>query len=148
VAALRASAFDELSLPRALRDLADQFAESTAIMIDLDVALPDDARLAPETALTLYRAAQEGLTNVQRHAGASRVHLSLARTNGGFELAIQDDGRGPTPDAAQADPSRDGGFGLLGLGERVDLLGGWVSFGRGPAGGGRLVVVVPAEDVA
>jgi signal transduction histidine kinase len=145
VAALRASAFEELSLPRALRALAVEFAESTDIAIELDLGLPDEVRLAPETALALYRAAQEGLTNVQRHAAGSRVLVSLARNNGSVELTIQDDGRGPTLDPGQGEPSPDGCFGLLGLGERVELLGGRVWFGRGPEGGARLVVVVPAE---
>jgi signal transduction histidine kinase len=148
VAALRASAFEATSLPRALRALADEFSEGTEVRIDLDLALPDDAKLAPETALALYRAAQEGLTNVQRHAGAGRVLVSLTRRNGTLELVIRDDGQGPSPGEAAREPGQTGGFGLLGLRERVELLGGRVSFGRGPAGGGLLVVTLPADEAA
>ena len=140
VAALRAASLDELSLPRALRKLATEFAESTSIDVRLDLALPDDERLAPETALALYRAAQEGLTNVQRHARAAHVHLSLARSNGSFELTVQDDGQGPpTPERTEQ-----GGFGLLGLRERLELLGGQLEFSRAEPAGSRLRVVVPA----
>jgi signal transduction histidine kinase len=143
VAALRAAAFDELSLPRALRALAEEFSVGTAVVVDLDLALPDDVRLAPERALALYRAAQEGLTNVQRHARAGHVQLSLAQTNGMLALGIQDDGVGPVAELA-GELAQDSGFGLLGLRERVELLGGHVRFGRGPAGGGRLEVTLPA----
>src|SRR5215211_2507691 len=95
VAALRAATLDELSLPRALRKLTVEFTETTSIAVRLDLGVPDDVRLGPETALALYRAAQEGLTNVQRHAQATTVRLSLARTNGSLELALQDNGCGP-----------------------------------------------------
>jgi signal transduction histidine kinase len=145
VAALRASAIEELSLPRALRALADEFSAATSLALRLDLRLPEDAKVAPETALALYRAAQEGLTNVQRHAGAGRVEVCLARNNGNLELVIRDDGRGPAVGETAGAPSQQGGFGLLGLRERVELLGGSVSFGRGPSGGGLLVVAVPAE---
>jgi signal transduction histidine kinase len=80
VAALRAANLEELSLPRALSKLATEFRESTGLAVQLELAVPDDVRLAPETALALYRAAQEGLTNVQRHARAASVHLPCART--------------------------------------------------------------------
>jgi signal transduction histidine kinase len=146
VAALRASTLEELSLPRALRRLAAEFGESTGIAVEVEVAIPDDARVAPEAALALYRAAQEGLTNVHRHAGASAIRLSLARGNGHLTLVVQDDGVGPPAD----ETPEHGGFGVLGLRERVELLGGQVSFGpahpQGARRGARLAVMLPAAD--
>jgi signal transduction histidine kinase len=138
VAALRAASLEELSLPRALRKLAAEFGESTGIAVEVDLALPDDARVAPEAALALYRAAQEGLTNVQRHARASAVHLRLARQNGSLELVVEDDGLGPPVEAAT-----EAGFGLVGLRERLDLLGGRLGFGPASPRGSRLAVAVP-----
>jgi signal transduction histidine kinase len=141
VAALRAATLEELSLPRAVDKLAREFAESTGIAVELRLAAPDDVRLAPEAAQALYRVAQEGLTNVQRHARAATVCLSLAAHNGGVELAVQDDGVGPSAESGHATD----GFGLLGLRERVELLGGRLSFGRAPSGGSRLAASVPAD---
>ena len=101
---------------------------------------PRDVHLAPEASLALYRAAQEGLTNVYRHAQAQAAALSLARRNGAIELMIEDDGVGPP------EPLNGSGFGLLGLRERVALLDGRVRFERAVAGGARLVVTLPAES--
>ncbi|HEY3078719.1 MAG TPA: sensor histidine kinase [Chloroflexota bacterium] len=147
VAALRAATLEELSLPRAIRKLATEFGEHTGIAVEVDVALPDDARVAPEAALALYRAAQEGLTNVQRHARASAIRLALTQEHGQLAMTVQDDGVGPPP----TDDAREiGGFGVLGLRERVELLGGQVSFGpahpEGARRGARLTVVLPVAD--
>jgi signal transduction histidine kinase len=142
VAALRAASSEELSLPTALKRLAAEFAEGTGIKVHLDVLFPEDELLAPETALALYRAAQEGLTNVQRHANAANVQLALSKNDGNLELAVQDDGQSP----GQPDADGQSGFGLLGLRERVELLGGRLQFGRGPEGGARLVVLLPARE--
>lgn len=138
VAAMRASTWEELSLPRALSRLATEFSESTGITVQLQLEVPDDVRLGSETAMALYRVAQEGLTNVQKHARATTVHLSLSAGDGNFELAVEDDGIGP-PENGTNDRS---GFGLLGLRERVELLGGHLTFGRASRGGSRLAVVL------
>ncbi|HYU18880.1 MAG TPA: sensor histidine kinase [Chloroflexota bacterium] len=142
VAALRASTLDELSLSRALSKLAQEFTESTGITVQLDVAVPDSLRPAPDAALALYRVAQEGLTNVHRHARATNVRLSLSGQNGTLELAVQDDGVGPN----EPERSDHGGFGLLGLRERIELLGGQLQFGPGSSGGCRLAAVLPAPE--
>lgn len=133
VAALRAASLEELSLPVALRKLASEFGEGTGLSVEVDV--PADLHVRHEAALALYRVAQEGLTNVQRHARAQRVDLRLASENGALHLTIDDDGAGP---AATAD-----GFGLTGLRERVELLGGNLSFGPGAERGSRLEATVP-----
>jgi signal transduction histidine kinase len=139
VGTLRATSPDELSLPRALDKLAREFTENTGIVVRLELQLGGDVRPAPETALALYRAAQEGLTNVHRHARATSVDLTLVASDGKMELALQDDGVGPTENGDRAQE----GFGLLGLRERVELLGGQVRFGRAPTGGSRLTVALP-----
>ncbi|MBI4340621.1 MAG: sensor histidine kinase [Chloroflexi bacterium] len=142
VSALRASSLEELSLPRALRKLAAEFSESTGIAVIADISLPDDTSVPTQASLALFRVAQEGLTNVHKHAKAQKARLSLSRQNGGFCLSIEDDGTGP---GANGKPDQKG-FGLLGLRERVDLLGGALSFGPKPTGGSRLSVIVPSEN--
>jgi signal transduction histidine kinase len=142
VGALRAATLEELSLPVSLRQLVSEFAASTGLQVEL--ALPEQVRPAPEVGLALYRAAQEGLTNAQRHARAHSVCLSLrTRARDGLELIVEDDGIGPDAGAV----SHGEGFGLLGLRERVELLGGRVSFDARPGGGSRLTVSLPAGEV-
>lgn len=142
VAALRASSLDELALPRALEKLAADFARDTGIEVRLIMDLPDAARLPPDASLALYRVAQEGLTNVHRHARARTARLTLGRTaDGGVELAVQDDGAGPPPEATE-----NGGFGLLGLRERVELLGGRLGFEGVSSGGSRLTALLPVGE--
>ncbi len=118
VAALRAGPNDNRPLPDSLRALADE-ARSAGIVAHCEVRGP--ARpLSAQTELTLYRAAQEALTNVRKHARASKVQVTL--DYGAPEhvrLVVEDNGIG------SAAPT--GGFGLLGLRERVQLLGGSVS---------------------
>ena len=138
VAALRSATLEELSLAGALKKLTDDFAESTGMAVRLEVEAPEEElSLPPDARLALYRAAQEGLTNVQRHARASMARVVLTRENGNVELAVEDDGVGPG--------KSDGGFGIVGLRERVELLGGKLGFAAAPAGGSRLAVTLPAH---
>jgi len=99
-----------------------------------------DARpVEAKTALALYRAAQEGLTNVRKHANASRVDVTLDFTQPDhIGLTIQDDGTGA------ADTS--GGFGLIGIRERVQLLGGEFRVNTVPGKGFLLEVTVPVLE--
>ncbi len=139
VAALRSATLEELSLAGALKKLATDFSENTGLDVQLDVAIPEDLQLPSDARLALYRAAQEGLTNVQRHAHAQCARVLVARQNGHVELAVEDDGVGP------GSGKSDGGFGIVGLRERVELLGGQLGFGCGEGGGSRLAVSVPVR---
>src|SRR5579883_1193097 len=138
VGALRSATLEELSLAGALKKLASVFAENTGMDVQLDLEVPEDLSLPFDTRLALYRAAQEGLTNVQRHAHARSARVVLARENGHVELAVEDDGIGPGSSRGES------GFGLTGLRERVELLGGQLGFGSAPEGGSRLSVRLPA----
>jgi signal transduction histidine kinase len=89
--------------------------------------------------IALYRAVQEALTNVRKHAQASKVLVRLRYEEGWLDLLVLDNGVGSTADLA-SDGQRAGGFGLIGLGERVKLLGGQVTFGPAAAGGYRVTV--------
>ncbi|HEU0021852.1 MAG TPA: sensor histidine kinase, partial [Dehalococcoidia bacterium] len=137
VASLRAHTLEDFSLPRALQKLAAGFTESTGLPVQVQGDLSDSVPLAPEVSLALYRTAQEGLTNVEKHAQATSVHLVLSPGDEGIELVVQDDGIGPSGHGL---PNR-GGFGLLGLQERVELLGGHLHFGPAASSIGAVLKV-------
>jgi signal transduction histidine kinase len=87
--------------------------------------------------LTAYRIVQEALTNVVRHAGASSVHVAIARSSDGVTIDVSDDGNGSAPAGS--------GLGLAGMRERVALVGGAVTAGPGPSGGWTVHADLPVE---
>ena len=134
VAALRASPTESRLLPEALAKLVEQW-NATGLRARLSV---EGARrqLTPPADLTLYRAAQEALTNVGQHAGASRVDLILDyRAPESVLLLVEDDGVGSSNSGE--------GFGLLGVRERAQLLGGEVRVHTETGKGFRLEVELP-----
>ena len=134
VAALRAAPNDSRPLPEAIGQLVAE-TRAAGIVTTLDVRGQPRA-LAPQTEQTLYRAAQEALTNVRKHARASRADLTLDYTAADHvRLVIRDNGVG----AAETD----GGFGLLGLRERAQLIGAGVQISSAPGQGFRLEVEAP-----
>jgi len=134
VASLRASPLDDRPLPQALAVLAEEGrAEGTFVEVEV---LGTPRPLPPAAALTLFRAGQEGLTNARKHAQARRVRLTLDYTvPQAARVAVVDDGRGA--DGVEQ------GFGLLGLRERAQLLGGRVRVETAPGKGFTLEVEVP-----
>ncbi|HEX9067222.1 MAG TPA: sensor histidine kinase [Ktedonobacterales bacterium] len=153
VAALRPTDLMATSLPEALRRLvAESEAQLPDTTVTLDIEGPVE-RLAPETHTALYRCAQEALTNIRKHAAASnvlvrlRVSPSLDDGAGHVELTVLDNGRG-TDAGPQATDAHQRGFGLLGMRERIALLGGDVSSGAEPGRGWRVEVQIPLEASA
>jgi signal transduction histidine kinase len=118
---LRPAVLDEQGLEAALLNQARAFEAANGVACDIRSGL--DARLAPELETVLYRVTQESLTNIGKHARASRVTVSLATENGGVRLRIHDDGVGFDPLAAR-ELVTDGHFGLAGMRERVEMVGG------------------------
>ncbi|PRH80717.1 sensor histidine kinase [Streptomyces solincola] len=137
---LRPGVLAELGLTSALRALVGEFATGGGPVVGhrVDAGLP---ALDEETELVLYRVAQEGLTNVVRHADAGRADVELHAVPGGVELLIRDDGRG-VGDAPE-------GAGLRGMRERALLVGAEVGVGPGPGGRGTQVRLrVPVDPEA
>jgi signal transduction histidine kinase len=130
---LRPSALDQLGLAAALRALA---REVTAWGLPVEVHL-EDVLLRDETAIGLYRIGQEGLSNAWRHAGASRAVVTLACEKDGVVLTVADDGCGFDPASARG---RDRCFGLLGMAERAEALGGHLAVESAPGEGTRVTV--------
>ena len=92
--------------------------------------------LAEEQREALYRAAQEGLTNVRKHAGAATADVVLGYTAAAVRVEVRDDGRGGDAGAAT-------GFGLVGLRERTEHLGGELAFTSTPGRGSALTMEIP-----
>jgi signal transduction histidine kinase len=134
---LRPSALDDFGLVAALERLTDSFSETTGISADFQSALADD-RLPGEVETALYRIVQESLTNVVKHAQARRVSILLTRKDGAVKAVVEDDGRG-------FDPSdrADGGFGLVGMRERLALLGGRLEVESARENGTTVAAEVP-----
>jgi signal transduction histidine kinase len=143
---LRPSLLDDLGLLPALRSLVADFSERSGIRI----ALEAPAQLPPlskDAELALFRALQEALSNVVRHAGAQSVGVEICIREGALSLTIADDGRGP----ATTDPAvleREGHMGLTGMRERIAALGGTVRFDGQPGAGARVEVRVPVTTEA
>jgi signal transduction histidine kinase len=140
---LRPSLLDDLGLLPALRWYVNRYARRLDMEVELE-ALGLEERLAPEMETALYRIVQEALTNVARHAQATRVTIRLKGGAGGVVTAvIEDDGRGfDTEKLAARDPSGRGA-GLLGMRERVAGLGGSVCVQSSPGQGTRLLIRIP-----
>jgi signal transduction histidine kinase len=143
---LRPSLLDDLGLLPALRSLVADFGAHSDVRIGF-TAPASIPTLSKEAELALFRALQEALSNVRRHAAARSVEVTLALDPDGLRLAVRDDGRGP-PDVSPERLERDGHMGLAGMRERIGALGGSVRFGGGRGAGAALEVllpVIPAE---
>ena len=133
---LRPPMLDTLGLGAALRALAEEWSTQTGLEIHLD--LPEDASLRSlpgEAAVNLYRVAQEALSNVARHAAARQVTLGLAWKANRLEMTVQDDGKGfRLPDTSDTLTAA-GHYGLAGMQERVELIGGHLAMESAPGQG-------------
>ena len=132
---LRPKALDDFGLVAALERLRDTFSEQTGMRVDLESQIRD--RLPTDVETALYRIVQEALTNIVKHAQATAVSIVLARKAGTVTAVIEDDGRGFTPGG-----TRDG-LGLLGMGERLALLGGKLKIESSHGAGTTIVAELP-----
>ena len=142
---LRPSLLDDLGLLPALRSLVAEFSERSGMRVGLaaPAALPP---LSEQAELALFRALQEALSNVLRHAEARSVEIGISVNRDGVLLEVRDDGRGLTADATPERLERAGHMGLAGMRERIGALGGTVHFRGEPGAGALLEVLVPAGE--
>ncbi len=134
---LRPKVLDDFGLVPALERLTETLEHQTGITVRLESGLGDE-RLSPEVETALYRIVQESLTNVVKHARAQNVRVALTRLPGAAVAMIEDDGRG-----FDAATTRDGGFGLDGMRERVGLFEGRLQIDSGEGTGTTIVAEVP-----
>jgi signal transduction histidine kinase len=138
IAELRPAALDQLGLQPALASLVERTAVTSGLEVRTTFELPDDLRPAPETETTVYRIVQESLTNVAKHARAEGVDVEVRYEDNEIRIAVADDGVG-----IDAEDKRNGGFGLTGMRERVELAGGELDVGPGAEGGTRVSARLP-----
>jgi len=131
---LRPSHLDNLGLAFAMRSHCREFSRRTGLPCEVDVH-EDFDELDPASAIAFYRIAQEALTNITKHAEASRVHMTLVREDQAVRLRIVDDGRG-VAEGALAKPKS---HGVVGMRERMRQLGGTFSISRGANGKGTVI---------
>ena len=134
---LRPKALDDFGLVAAAEHLVQTFSEATSIRVDLEAQLGEE-RLPAEVETTLYRIVQEALTNIVKHAEASRVSILLVRRSGSAAVVIEDDGQAFDPAEL-----REGGMGIIGMRERVELHEGRLTVESAPGSGATLAAEVP-----
>ncbi len=143
---LRPSVLDDLGLQSAILWYADRCLKPRGVTVRCEFG-GLEGRLPVEYETTLFRVAQEAMTNIARHARAETVLVQCARRDGQLTLEIEDDGQGFDA-LALARPDDSGrGVGLLGMRERVELLGGTLQLDSAPGEGTRLSLTVPLTEV-
>ena len=142
VSMLGPAILDDVGLVAAIQRLCDDFGERADTIIDCELDPPPDSGLSPALESACYRVTQEALTNVARHARATRVLVRLTLAPRTIHLEVHDNGRGFDPDPRRATGSV-GGRGLVGMRERVELLGGTLRIDTSPDIGTRVVVDLP-----
>ena len=136
---LRPAALDDFGLVPAIERLRDLTDEQSGVSVELRSEIGDE-RLSPETETTLYRIAQEALTNVLKHADARKVTMRLSHSGPGVALVVQDDGRGFDPDDVREDS-----VGLIGMRERAALVGGHLTIESTEGAGTMVTAEVPIQ---
>jgi signal transduction histidine kinase len=133
--ALRPAELDQLGLAMAIEWMVERTGATSTTRFGCEMDGVD--RLPPEMEITLYRIAQEGINNVLKHANATEAILQLQRADGAVRFSIFDNGRGLDK------PRHPDGQGLMGMAERVRLLGGKFDIQSAPGKGTRLTVTIP-----
>jgi signal transduction histidine kinase len=136
ISELRPATLDQLGLAAALEDLGERVGHGAEVELETELKV-DAGRLDPELEIAVYRLVQEALNNVAKHAAATRVELWVRSDAERLEVRVTDDGRGFDPTEAH------GGFGLIGMRERAELVGGELQIESRPGTGTKVIASVP-----
>jgi signal transduction histidine kinase len=147
---LRPNVLDDLGLAAAIEWLAEHQVRREAIAVRCELGDLQDCRADPTVEIALFRVVQESLTNVVRHAEASAVLIQGGVDTGGrggarIWIEIEDDGRGFEPQRVKADADTLRGVGLLGMRERMDLIGGQLQIDSARGQGTRVRIEAPVR---
>ncbi len=145
IASLRNPLAEGVDLLSALKELVTRFSinEEAELLASWPAPFP---QLSELRSLALYRVVQEGLTNVARHAGASRVNLTLRHRGNALELELTDDGRGFDPDPWRDRQGLSAHYGLISMKERADMVGATFDWTSAPGQGTRLTLCLPTSE--
>ena len=140
---LRPAALDDLGLVKAIRALTETWSTRYGIDVDFEAGQYQPAGISSEIETILYRIIQEALNNVAKHSGATRVALVLRHTADHVHAIIEDDGRGFDARVASQSGNGSGRLGLLGIQERLGMVGGNFKVESAPERGATLLVRIP-----
>jgi len=140
---LRPTALDDLGLRAALMHYAEKWSERSGIEVDFQAAKLDSSRLPPPVETALYRVVQEALTNVLKHSQARRVSLVLQRSPDHVSAVIEDNGRGFDVESGSQPAATANRLGILGMRERVALVGGNLTVESSLEHGTTIIARVP-----
>lgn len=138
---LRPSLIDYLTLEDAVMWQAKEFEKNTSIQCNVNIA-EDNIKLPKNTSLTIFRIFQEALTNIARHANATRVDIKIFRSDSSIVLTIQDNGVGIPEEKIRSPES----FGLMAMRERAYSINATFDIRRIPEGGTEIIVSVPVKN--
>jgi PAS domain S-box-containing protein len=141
---LRPTVLDDLGLIPALHAFMKTFSAETGIRVSLS-AFAAIKQVNSDKRTVLYRVAQEALTNVARHAQASRAEVTIRKLNGAICMAIKDNGKGFPQSQGRHDPEEKR-LGLVGMRERLEMVGGSLTVTSAPGKGTTLLAKVPLID--
>lgn len=145
---LRPPALDSLGLISAVRSRLREMEKLAAFEIVFNCDSDDIQDLPDETALCIYRVLQEALLNVQKHAAAKRIEVTLRLSPDQIELIVQDDGRGFCVPSRLGQLTDESHFGLVGLSERLELLSGTLNIISAPGQGTQLKASLPRSLIS
>ena len=140
---LRPPLLDDMGLEPAVRQLVEGFHEQTDLPVDLDLRFPEGDAVPMDVALCTYRVLQEALTNINRHAEANRVGVSLRGRDAVLELTVIDDGVGFDLQCIPGTP----GFGIAGMQERAKLASGTIEIRSETMEGTRVDLRLPLDPM-
>jgi signal transduction histidine kinase len=144
---LRPSVLDDLGLAAAIRWFAERHLSGAGIAVRCEIAALD-GHVAPEVETALFRAVQEAIVNITRHASAETVLIQVSADLSGIQVEIEDDGVGFDPAGVVSDPGSLRGVGLLGMRERLEIVGGTLQIDSEPGSGTHVVMSVPVNAAA
>lgn len=142
---LRPSLLDDLGLKAALRWYTDRIRKDTGLEITIKINISEEG-LGPELDMVCFRIVQEALTNVARHAKADRVKIEIEADGSRVRLTVADDGNGFDLKEARRAAFAGKSLGLIGMMERVNLVGGVIDIDSSPGKGVRIEVVAPLSS--
>ena len=143
---LRPAALDDLGLHAALQNYAEKWSERSGVAVDFHCGGLERERLPPEVETTVYRVVQEALTNVLKHAEARRVNVVVERRRDQVLVIVEDDGKGFEAEEVVPAPGGGRGLGLLGMRERVALVGGALKLDSSPGAGTTARARIPVPS--